>query len=298
VMPFVGFLRARTRCQTVQTAPPARHAISGQVWTGLQVVVDIGRPLSCDPKPVEELMMRPQQDPADELAGVFARMSGMLLTEQTVADALALITSLAKDTLVGSTGSGVTLMSATGDRITSAATEPIVEQLDTLQYALDQGPCLTAWHDRTIVRSDDLSSDDRWPVWSAQASHAGVRSVLSAAIATADTALGAIKVYSLTTGSYDATSEDILRRFADQAAVLLSNVRTVQAAKQFSAQLQETLRGRETIAIARGVVMARKQLDQDAAYRYLLALSHRTRVPVRELAEKMVTFGSVRTDID
>jgi GAF domain-containing protein len=241
--------------------------------------------------------MWPQQDPADELAGVFARMSGMLLTEQTVDSALALITSLAKDTLVGSAGSGITLMSAAGDRITSAATEPLVERLDALQYDLGQGPCLTAWHDRAIVRSNDLESEDRWPVWSEQARHAGARSVLSAAIATADTALGAIKVYSTAASTYDERSEDILRRFADQAAVLLSNVRTVQAAKQFSAQLQETLRGREVIAIARGLVMARKELDPEAAYRYLIGLSQRTRTPVRQLAEQIVTSGSGHTDI-
>ncbi|MGY4646510.1 GAF and ANTAR domain-containing protein [Mycobacterium sp. URHB0021] len=240
--------------------------------------------------------MRPQHDSADELAGVFARMSGMLLTEQTVDTALRLITSLAKDTLVGSTGSGITLMSTTGGRMTSAATEPIVERLDALQYDLDEGPCLTAWHDRAIVCSDDLSSEERWPVWSARASAAGARSVLSAAICTADRALGAIKVYSTAVATFDGTSQDILGRFADQAAILVSNLQTVEAAKQLSAQLQETLRGREVIAIARGVVMARKQLDHDAAYRYLISLSHRARIPVRQLAERIVCSDTGRSD--
>jgi GAF domain-containing protein len=240
--------------------------------------------------------MRPPEDPADEMVGLFARLSGMLLTEQTVDSALALITSLAKDTLAGSTGSGITLMTVTGERITSAATEPIVEQLDSLQYDLDQGPCLAAWHDRTIIRSNDLSSEDRWPMWSARASDAGARSVLSAAICTAEGALGAIKVYSTAVAAYDGTSEGILRRFADQAAILISNVQTAQAAKQLSAQLQETLTGRQVIAIATGVVMARKQLDHDAAYRYLIGLSHRARLPIRLLAAQIVSSGFGRAD--
>jgi GAF domain-containing protein len=238
-----------------------------------------------------------RHDPADELAGVFARMSGMLLTEETVESALRLITSLANDTLAGSTGSGITVTTDAGDRITSAATDPIVERLDALQYKLDEGPCLTAWHDRTTVRSDDLSSEARWPVWSARAVQSGVQSVLSTALCTPDQALGAIKVYSTATSTYDEASEDILRRFAAQAAILVSNVQTVQAAKQLSAQLRETLREREVIAMARGLVMARKGLDPDAAYRHLIGLSRRARIPVRELADRIVSSAAGRSDI-
>jgi GAF domain-containing protein len=242
-------------------------------------------------------MMMPQHDPADELTGVFARMSGMLLTEETVSSALRLITSLANDTLAGSTGSGITLMTDAGDKVTSSATDPIVERLDALQYDLDEGPCLTAWHDRTIVRSDDLSSDARWPAWTARARRAGVQSVLSAALCTPDQALGAIKVYSTAASTYDGASEDILRRFAAQAAILVSNVQTVQAARQLSAQLRETLRDREVIAMARGMVMARKGLDSDAAYRHLIGLSRRSRIPVRELANRITALASGRSDI-
>ncbi len=35
----------------------------------------------------------------DELAGVFARMSGLLLSEETVATALGLVSSLARETV-------------------------------------------------------------------------------------------------------------------------------------------------------------------------------------------------------
>lgn len=96
--------------------------------------------------------------------GVFARVSGMLLTEATVATALSTVTSLAADALAGTAGSGISLLDADGRRITSAATDPLVEQLDDLQYELDEGPCLTAWRERTVLHSDGRD-EQRWPAW-------------------------------------------------------------------------------------------------------------------------------------
>jgi GAF domain-containing protein len=241
--------------------------------------------------------VRPQRDPADELAGVFARMSGILLTEQTVDSALRLTTSLASDTIAGSTGSGVTLMSAEGRRITSAATDSTVERLDSMQYEVDEGPCIDAWRDGVVVRSDDLSAEKRWPAWSSRASDLGARSVLSVGLCIDDAPLGAIKVYSDTIDTYDEASEDLLHRFASQAAIFVSNLQTVQAAKNLSDELRETLRGRDAIAIARGVVMARKALDADSGYRHLMDLSRRVRIPVRELAERIISEPD-RFDID
>jgi AmiR/NasT family two-component response regulator len=109
--------------------------------------------------------------------------------------------------------------------------------------------------------------------------------------------LGAIKVYSDTVDTYDEASEDLLHRFASQAAIFVSNLQTVQAAKNLSGELRETLRGRDAIAIARGVVMARKALDADSGYRHLMDLSRRVRIPVRELAERIISEPD-RFDID
>ena len=43
---------------------------------------------------------------AEELAVVFARMSGLLLSRETVATSLQLVTALAYDTIAASSGSG------------------------------------------------------------------------------------------------------------------------------------------------------------------------------------------------
>ncbi|MGZ8690810.1 MAG: GAF and ANTAR domain-containing protein [Aeromicrobium sp.] len=226
----------------------------------------------------------------DELAAVHARLSGILLTEQTVDTALRLITSLARDTLAGSCGSGVTLLRDDGRPTTSASTDPLIDTLDRLQYGLEEGPCLTAWAGSMVVRVNDLATDERWPTWSPQAVKFGVRSVLSAPMEAGGTSWGAIKVYAVSADSYDERAEDLLRRFADQAAIFVSNVHTAQSAERVGDELKDLLRTRDVIATATGIVMARKGRDRESAFRQLMSLAHSARLPLRDLAERIVAF--------
>jgi GAF domain-containing protein len=226
--------------------------------------------------------------PAEELTGAFARMSGLLLTEQTVDTALNTITSLAADTIAGSAGSGVSLLDAGSQRTTSAATDPMVERLDTLQYQLDEGPCLSAWRDQAVIRSGPLDTERRWPSWSRRAYELGMRSVLSAPLINGERAMGAIKVYSTLADAYGDREEDLLHRFATQAAIFVSNVQTVQAAEHLSQSLKDTLRFRDLLATARGVLMARRGVGVEDANRQLITESYRSRRLIRDVAERIV----------
>src|SRR4051812_26200230 len=107
-------------------------------------------------------------------------MSGLLLSEETVATALGLICSLALDTVSGAVGAGVTLVDSRGRRRTSGATDSRVEHADRLQYELDEGPCLAAAVARQVMRLDDVEHDRRWPRWSAAVAPLGLRAALSA----------------------------------------------------------------------------------------------------------------------
>lgn len=124
---------------------------------------------------------------ADELAVVFTRMSGLLLSHETVSIALSLITSLAKETIPGAVGAGVTMLNENGQEVSAAATGPVVEQADGLQYELGEGPCLSAWGQRATFRTEDLRHETRWPRWSKGVQPLGLRASLSTAIVTGDT---------------------------------------------------------------------------------------------------------------
>jgi GAF domain-containing protein len=225
---------------------------------------------------------------ADELAGVFARMSGLLLSSRTVDTALEVLTVLVTETIRESDGAGVTLLDEHGDRTTAAATEAIVTHLDGLQYELDEGPCITAWENRTAVRVADLTREDRWPRWTPAAAATGMRAVLSAPLVAGDEALGAMKVYSHRADVYDDHDEHLLTMFAAHSAVLLTHVRSYQDARRMSDALRTSLRGRDLVNMAKGVLMAREGVDERTAFLLLSTRAGQEGRSVRELAKSLV----------
>lgn len=222
---------------------------------------------------------------ANELAAVFARMSGLLLSTETVNTTLELITALAKEVVADSDGAGVTLLDEHGDRGTAAATDPVVSQVDSLQYQLDEGPCLTAWERRTLVRVDDLTREDRWPRWTPAAVATGMRAVLSAPLVAGDEGLGALKVYSRRPGAYDDHDEHLMTMFAAHAAVLLANVRSYEDAKRVSGELRESMRARDLVNMAKGVLMAREMTDERTAFLLLAGIARERGRPLHEVAD-------------
>jgi GAF domain-containing protein len=225
---------------------------------------------------------------AEELSAVYARMSGLLLSHETVDSAMELVTSLARECLPGSAGAGVTLVDGQGRARSAHATDALVEQADALQYELGEGPCLTAWADRLVVRVDDVRIDPRWPRWSAAAGAAGLNASLSAPLVAGDAALGAIKVYAREAGSYDAWTEQLLTMFAGQAAVLLANVQSSDNARRISDELADALHGRDAVNRAMGILMARDGLDETAAFAALMQLAGRQHRKIRDVAVALV----------
>lgn len=230
---------------------------------------------------------------AEELSVVFARMSGLLLSQETVSSSLQLITALAHDTIPTSLGSAVTLVDDRGHRSVAATSDATVEQADALQYEMNEGPCLTAWAHRTSVRIDDTRSESRWPRWCGAVQQFGVVSVLSTPLVAGDRALGAMKVYSDQPAAYGPDAERRLGMFAPQAAVLVANMQSHQAATELSEGLKDALGSRDVIATAKGILMARDGIDADSAFRLLVSASQREHTKLRDVAQAIVA-GTVR----
>ncbi|MFI9816811.1 GAF and ANTAR domain-containing protein [Saccharothrix variisporea] len=230
---------------------------------------------------------RPSTGIEDHLAAVFARMSGLLLSSATVDAALELITSLAVEAVPGTAGAGISLLDAEGERLTAAATDDVVRRADAIQYRLGAGPCLTAWADRVVVRVDDLAREDRWSPWPRQAADLGLGSALSAPVVAGGTALGALKVCAVRPQAYGEREEHLMTMFAAQAAVLLANVRTARDAERASALVADGLRGREVLAVARGIVMGRDGVDERTAFLTLAGTAKQRGTTLRETAERL-----------
>ncbi|MFI9007998.1 GAF and ANTAR domain-containing protein [Actinosynnema sp. NPDC053489] len=236
----------------------------------------------------EVVRMTPGSPPGDDPAGVFVRVSGMLLSAEAMGTALRLITAAAKEVFPGAIGAGFTLADLDGRRVTAAATDDVVARADALQYELGQGPCLTAWERRTAVRVDDLGREHRWPEWVAAVRGTGLRSALSTPVLAGGQALGAMKVYASEPGAFGGREEHLLTMFATQAGVLLADMRTTEDARRVDERLKDALRGRDAITLAKGIIISRDGADERAAFLTLAELARRRRATLRDTAEELV----------
>jgi GAF domain-containing protein len=224
---------------------------------------------------------------ADELSAVFARMSGLLLSEETVETSLGLLSALAQETVPGSTGAGVTIVDESGRR-SSGSTDDRVRQADSLQYELDEGPCLAAAATRKLVRMDDLATDPRWPRWSAGATRLGLRAAMSAPMVAGDVSVGALKVYCDEPDTFDTAGEQRLILFAAQSAIFVANLQTRTRAERLSDGMRRAIRGRDLISMAKGLLMGRNAVDEDTAFRALLARAEQEGTSVTQTAQAVV----------
>lgn len=230
--------------------------------------------------------------PLDELSTLFARINGLLLSQETVDHAVELLAQAAKETIIGSVGAGVSLIDPAGRRISTGSTDLVVKEADALQYETGQGPCLSAWAGRNTVRIDELATDPRWPAWATAVSSLPIRSTLSTALLARGEAIGALKVYSHAPHAFTTATERLLEKFAAPAAALLAHVQTTDAPRRLSETLTTSLTSRDAINMARGILMEREQLDQAAATAALLRTSRESNTPLREVARQIImTIG-------
>ena len=234
--------------------------------------------------------------PLEELSSTFARIQGMLLTEEAVVKAVDLLALAAKDAIPGSLGAGVSLIDEQGRRTSTGYTDMTVKAADHLQYEVGQGPCLSAWAGNRVVRSNDLTTEDRWPLWTPGAIGLGVRSVLSAPLIHRTQTLGAIKVYSAVPDAYDERSWHLLTLFSGPAATLLGNVQASELPRKMSRALKDAVHSRDSIAVAKGILMERTGMTEDEAMAELLRQARRDSQPLIATADQIVAGAGNRQD--
>jgi GAF domain-containing protein len=235
-----------------------------------------------------EAVMDTELPLADELAAVFARLSNVLLNEETVAHALKLITEAAVLAADGAAGAGVSLIDSNGRRSSEASTGTIVLEADSFQYDLGQGPCLSAWASGHPVDIADVRTDLRWPEWGQAADELGLRSCISVPLLAGELAFGAIKVYWAKPNAATHRLIRLLELFAAQASIFLVNVQTRERGRMVSEQLKSSLSQRDIISTAKGIIMAGQGMGKHDAMLHLMARAHIENRTLPDVAEEII----------
>ena len=142
--------------------------------------------------------------------------------------------------------------------------------------------------DRTqMVRS--LIVEKRWPDFTNHALYCGVQSVLACPLSGDGQVIGSLVFYSSKEAAFESQQASVAQALADSAAVLLSNMKSYEAAMDLSAQLSEALQSRAVIDQAKGILMVTQGLTADEAFDRIKGISQTTNTKVRELSRQIVS---------
>jgi len=175
----------------------------------------------------------------------------------------------------------VTLRVGRGALETVAATHPVVEKADALQYEFSEGPCFDAVEEGGDYLAQEVANDSRWPIWGPAAANLGLHSLLGVRLHTRHTTLGALNLYAAKPRQYDDEDVVLARIFAAHASVAL-------AASTDQDNLRRAIDTRHAIGQAQGILMERYSLDNDQAFAALRRLSQDGNVKLKVVAQRIV----------
>jgi hypothetical protein len=172
---------------------------------------------------------------------------------------------------------------------TIAPTDPLVDQLDRLQYKLGEGPCYDdPWPAQTLT-VPALADVERWPTWATKATAVGITSLLATELTTAKGyRIGSINAYWTQPRGFTPDDIAFMAIFARHATLALEE-------KWNIAGLHVALDGRKLIGQAQGILMERYDLDADRAFKVLRRYSQDHNIKLRAVADHLTETRQLPT---
>lgn len=238
----------------------------------------------------DQLVDRVQRALADSAADITRASSDV--GDLTVDERLEQLTRAAVDNVPGADYVVLTMRERGGGLASRAPTSPAVAELDKLQVALNEGPCVDAIAvgTSTLVEVTDFAAEGhRWPRFAPAAAGRGISSLLAYAMAPEGAVPGAVNFYSRTREGFDQAAKMIAGAFAMQAAIAVYGATRI-------ADLERAVQTRDTIGQAKGILMERHRVDQEKAFAMLVRASQDTNMKLVDVARWLVDdIGHVTT---
>jgi GAF domain-containing protein len=230
-----------------------------------------------------------EEDLRESLMGLSRLASGRLPLE----DLLTQVATYAVQAIPGADGAGLTLLEQ--DRAdTIVATAPFVTEVDDIQYAMNQGPCISAAREGQTVVSGSLGADSRWPRFGGRVARLGVHSVVSLPLITPDGVVGAMNVYAHGKNVFDDRAAELGQVFATPAAIAVHNAHVLAQTRRLANRLQSALELRGVIDRAVGILMSRSGITENEALERLRSLSQHEHRKLAEVARQIVDEAVAR----
>jgi hypothetical protein len=228
-------------------------------------------------------MMEVTQELAERISEV-----ARLLEDDDEGDApLLRLADLGVELVPGATAAAVTITAGTQAH-TFAVSEPRVGELHRLQFASGDGPVVETLRYNEARHVPDTSLEVRWRGFCSAATEAGLRSLVTLPLHTAQRPAGAVALYADRPGAFSGKAHDIALLFAAQGGTAVYNAGIYGACREMTDNLQAALEGRAIIEQAKGVLHAKLAVSPDEAFELLSRFSQNTNQKVRIIAARLV----------
>ena len=171
---------------------------------------------------------------------------------------------------------------------TAVATDERARQLDAVQLLAGQGPCVDAIAGNELVRARLSDLAEKWPDLVRAAVSVNLASVLSTPVALGERGSGSLNLYTAKTHGYRDLDAAVLAVYATAAETALQTEIRGTKARAMVEQLRTALVTRGVIDQAKGIIMAARGIDADAAFGILVRQSQQQNRKLRDLAEEFV----------
>jgi GAF domain-containing protein len=184
---------------------------------------------------------------------------------------------------------------------TAAGSSERAVELDRIEQAVGDGPCLAALRQLSPVVIGDASSDPRWPELNRKFAAAGVHSSLGVPLEISADASAALNFFA---SKADAFTPPVYAKALGFAAVAHTTLQLsvrIDAAENRAAHLEAAMQSRTAINLACGVIMAQNRCSQSEAMEILTRVSSNRNRKLRDIAAELVEQidgGSILTHFD
>ncbi|WP_258803147.1 GAF and ANTAR domain-containing protein [Pseudarthrobacter sp. NS4] len=171
---------------------------------------------------------------------------------------------------------------------TAAGSSQRAVDLDQLEQAIGDGPCIKALRDMNPVVIDDVSSDPRWPELNRKFAELNVYSSLGVPLKISSQASAALNFFATKPRAFTPNVYDKALGFAAAAHdALLLSVR-IGAAQGRAEDLEAAMESRTAINLACGVIMGQNRCSQAEAMEILTKVSSNRNRKLRDVASELI----------
>jgi GAF domain-containing protein len=182
---------------------------------------------------------------------------------------------------------GVTVVMEDRPR-TAAYTTAGTLEIDAVQYAVGDGPCLDAFRNGRENLVDFAGGEERWPAFMEGCEPGEVQSLLALPLESGGRRFGALNLYGYARHAFDGFDLVLVRIAAQRAADALAAAVQLAGARAVAGQMEQAMASRAVIEQAKGVLMGRHGIDETVAFELLRRQSQEQNLKLRVLAAQLV----------